>query len=207
MGALVGHSSLSPALCFTDLWGFSKILGARAMTTKFLDNKICTFKLLLSWHFPRTKKTAFWTIFLSAPKPPPPKKKKYCHLSLSEILGLLEYLVLLLGGLWVGWPRRGYRKYLTKTPLSCRGGLVLLQAGQVLQGMRSTGIFAGALAKSTRFWRGKNLGHSDLDCFTRAQSSALNFLIFLARAIRNAIRANRFAIETPIFYSAPGRSA
>ena len=27
------------------------------MTTKFLDNKICTFKILLSWHFPR--KTAF----------------------------------------------------------------------------------------------------------------------------------------------------
>ena len=27
------------------------------MTTKFLDNKICTFKILLSWRFPR--KTAF----------------------------------------------------------------------------------------------------------------------------------------------------
>ena len=39
------------------------------MTTKFLDNKICTFK----WRFPR--KTAFWTIFLSAPEPPPPRKK------------------------------------------------------------------------------------------------------------------------------------
>ena len=45
------------------------------MTTKFLDNKICTFKILLSWRFPG--KTAFWTSFLSAPKaPPPPQKNK-----------------------------------------------------------------------------------------------------------------------------------
>ena len=27
-------------------------LGACAMTTKFLNNKICTFKILLSWRFP-----------------------------------------------------------------------------------------------------------------------------------------------------------
>ena len=27
-------------------------IGACAMTTKFLDNKICTFKILLSWRFP-----------------------------------------------------------------------------------------------------------------------------------------------------------
>ena len=42
------------------------------MTTKFLDNRICTFKISLSWRFPR--KTAFWTIFLSAPSFPPPLK-------------------------------------------------------------------------------------------------------------------------------------
>ena len=55
------------------------------MTTKFLDNKICKFKILLSWRFPRKK--AFWTIFLSAPKPPPLKKRKvyfYCRLAVSD---------------------------------------------------------------------------------------------------------------------------
>ena len=44
------------------------------MRTKFLGNKICTFKFLLSWRFPR--KTAFWTIFLFAPKAPPPSKSE-----------------------------------------------------------------------------------------------------------------------------------
>ena len=42
------------------------------MTTKFLDNKIFTFKILLSWRFPW--KIAFWTIFLPAPLPNPPRK-------------------------------------------------------------------------------------------------------------------------------------
>ena len=45
-----------------------------AMTTKLFDNQICTFKIILSWRFPR--KTAFWTIFLSAPKAPPPLKNR-----------------------------------------------------------------------------------------------------------------------------------
>ena len=45
-------------------------LGACAMTTKFLDNKICTFKNLLSWRFPR--KQAFWDDFLLCPQGPPP---------------------------------------------------------------------------------------------------------------------------------------
>ena len=56
------------------------------MTTKFLDNKICTFKILLSWLFPRKKR--FWTILLSAPKAHPPQKRKfyfYCRLAVSEI--------------------------------------------------------------------------------------------------------------------------
>ena len=62
-------------------------LGACAMTTKFLDNKNRTFKILLPWRFPR--KTAFWTNFLSAPKPPPPPLNKqknyfYCRLAVSE---------------------------------------------------------------------------------------------------------------------------
>ena len=52
------------------------------MTTQFLDNKICTFKVLLSWHFPRKKKQRFWTNFLSAPQGPPPSK--------TQILSLLS---------------------------------------------------------------------------------------------------------------------
>ena len=63
-------------------------LGACAMTTNFLNNKMCTFNILLSWRFPR--KTAFWTIFLSAPqgRPPPTLKKRnnyfYCRLAVSD---------------------------------------------------------------------------------------------------------------------------
>ena len=53
-------------------WVSCESLGACAMTTKFLDNKIFTFKILLSWRFPR--KIAFWRIFLSAPLPTPPWK-------------------------------------------------------------------------------------------------------------------------------------
>ena len=58
------------------------------MTTKFLDNKMCTFKILLSWRFPW--KIAFWTIFLPAPlpTPPPPEKRKiyfYCRLAFSDL--------------------------------------------------------------------------------------------------------------------------
>ena len=59
-------------------------LGACAMTTIFLDNKIFTSNLL-SWRFPR--KIAFWTISLSAPLPTPPEKRKfyfYCRLAFSE---------------------------------------------------------------------------------------------------------------------------
>ena len=42
------------------------------MTTKFLENKICTFKILLSWRFPPNP--VFWTIFLSAPNSSRPLK-------------------------------------------------------------------------------------------------------------------------------------
>ena len=60
------------------------------MTTKFLDNKIRTFKNLLSWRFPPPppkKKQCFWTIFLSACNAHPPQKRKfyfYCRLAVSE---------------------------------------------------------------------------------------------------------------------------
>ena len=46
-----------------------KPVGACAMTTKFLDNKICTFKILLSWRFPR--KQAFRGDFPLCPQGPP----------------------------------------------------------------------------------------------------------------------------------------
>ena len=51
---------------------------------KFLDSKICTFKILLSWRFPR--KTALWTIFLSAPHPQPPSKPQILFLLSSRRL-------------------------------------------------------------------------------------------------------------------------
>ena len=60
------------------------ILGACAMTTKFLDNIIFTFKILLSWRFPR--KVAFWTIFLPAPLPTPPWKAQILFLLSSRFL-------------------------------------------------------------------------------------------------------------------------
>ena len=59
------------------------------MTTRFLDNKICTFKILLSWRFPR--KIAFLDDFPQCPPgPPPPQKREfyfYCRLAVSEIMG------------------------------------------------------------------------------------------------------------------------
>ena len=48
-------------------------LGACAMTTKLLDNKICTFEFLLSWRFPR-KKAFLDKIPLCPQFPPPPLK-------------------------------------------------------------------------------------------------------------------------------------
>ena len=68
-------------------------LGAYAMTTKCLDNKICNFNILLSWRFPGKKKQHFWTIFLSAPISPPSKKRKfyfYCRLAVSDTMGHTE---------------------------------------------------------------------------------------------------------------------
>ena len=56
------------------------------MTTKFLDNKICTFKILLSWRFPQN--TGFLDDFPLWPQGPPPRKRKsyfYCRLAVSEI--------------------------------------------------------------------------------------------------------------------------
>ena len=55
------------------------------MTTKFLDNKICTFKILLSWRFPR-KKNCFLDDSSLPPLLPPQDRKFYfyCRLAVSE---------------------------------------------------------------------------------------------------------------------------
>ena len=48
------------------------------MTSKFLDNKLCTFKIFLcrhSWRFPRQKKSVLDDLPLP-PRPPPPQKAK-----------------------------------------------------------------------------------------------------------------------------------
>ena len=63
-------------------------LGACAMTTKFLTYKMFKFKILLSWRFPR--KTAFWTIFPSAPKPPPSKSENFIFIVVSPSLTALQ---------------------------------------------------------------------------------------------------------------------
>ena len=63
-------------------------LGACAMTTTFLDNKICTFKILLSWRFRR--KTAFWEnspLYLHPRAPTPLKSANFifvCRLAVSD---------------------------------------------------------------------------------------------------------------------------
>ena len=59
------------------------------MTTKFLENKISTFKIVLSWRFPRKKKkrNSVFGRFASPPPRHPPQKGKfyfYCRLAVSE---------------------------------------------------------------------------------------------------------------------------
>ena len=53
------------------------------MTTKLLDNKICTFKSLLSWRFPKKKN---WTSCLSAPNAPPFKNVCFYFIVVSPSL-------------------------------------------------------------------------------------------------------------------------
>ena len=63
------------------------------MTTKFLDNKMCTFKILLSVAFPTRKRTAFWTIFLSVPNAPTQNRKFYFHIRLAISDTVLRVLI------------------------------------------------------------------------------------------------------------------
>ena len=64
------------------------------MTTKCLDNKICTFKIILSWRFPR--KTAFLDDFPLCPQGAPPQKAKMCFFivvspSLKKVISHNDY--------------------------------------------------------------------------------------------------------------------
>ena len=68
---------------FNENFCFAQI-GACAMTTKFLDNKNFTFKILLPWRFPW--KIVFWTQFSSLPPCPPPPQKKSLFLMSSRFL-------------------------------------------------------------------------------------------------------------------------
>ena len=56
------------------------------MTTELFDNKMCTFKILLSWRFPR--KQRFGRFSSLPPKVPPLLKNRkfnfYCCLAVSE---------------------------------------------------------------------------------------------------------------------------
>ena len=58
------------------------------MTTIIFDNKICDFKILLSWHF--HEKSRFGTVFLSAPKAPPSKTENYIFIVVSPSLIFLS---------------------------------------------------------------------------------------------------------------------
>ena len=71
------------------------------MTTNFLDYQICTFKIILSWLFPR--KTSFWGDFLFAPHCPPSKPQKCIFIvvvrltSGSQLLQFLQFRVAVFG--------------------------------------------------------------------------------------------------------------
>ena len=68
--------------------------GACAVTTKCLDNKICTFKILLSWRFPR--KTAFWGNSPLDPHAQPPRKCNFYFMVVSQPLTNLRVSVIYL---------------------------------------------------------------------------------------------------------------
>ena len=66
------------------------LVGACAMTTKFLDNKIRTFKILLSWRFPRKTKNSVLGDFPLCPQSPPLSKPQILFLLSSRRSDLLR---------------------------------------------------------------------------------------------------------------------
>ena len=60
-------------------------IGACAMTTNFFDNKICNFKILLSWRFPQ-KKQRFGRFSSVPPRRPPSKTENVIFIVVSPSL-------------------------------------------------------------------------------------------------------------------------
>ena len=82
-----GCRSLSVNFSWFFLQGALHIVRACAMTTKFFDNKICTFKIVLSWRFPT--KNSVLDDFPLCPQGPSPSKIEtfiFIVVSLSLIL-------------------------------------------------------------------------------------------------------------------------
>ena len=73
----------------TALCQLFQSLGACVMTTDFLDNKICTFKTLLSWHLPR-KNSVFGQFSSMPPMPPPPQNGNFIFIVLSPSLKVVK---------------------------------------------------------------------------------------------------------------------
>ena len=65
--------------------------GAWAMTTRFLDDKVRTFEILLSWCFPRGN-NVWGTFFASAPIPPPLKNTSFIFTVVSPSLTLAHQI-------------------------------------------------------------------------------------------------------------------
>ena len=65
-------------------------VGACAMTTKFLDNIISTFKILLSWRFHEKKKknSVFGRFSSLPPRPPPLKSEHFIFIVVSPSLSI-----------------------------------------------------------------------------------------------------------------------
>ena len=61
------------------------------MTTEFLDNKICIFKILLSWRFPR--KTAFLDDFPLCPQGPLIKSEIFIFIVVSPSLSVWSSMI------------------------------------------------------------------------------------------------------------------
>ena len=64
------------------------------MTTKFLDNQICTFKILLSWRVPRknkTKKNVFGRLSSLHPRPSPLKSANFIFIVVSPSLIFTDF--------------------------------------------------------------------------------------------------------------------
>ena len=89
------RKSATPKLSiFQSQSKINKNLGACAMTTKFLDHRICAFKILLSWHFPTKKRNSVLDDFPLCPHsiPPPLKTAIFIFIVVSPPLKICKSL-------------------------------------------------------------------------------------------------------------------